>query len=266
MADLFTTGKWYHYARLPRHQQLLYMQIYNGLKSGKTDFSFPVEAHNGVYPTRDRIVDLFLHVIWDNPELYYVDATNTDIAYTPKAYGKARISYRNYFPVAQRPQVEQALRLRVDEILEDLHGRPEGYSRLHRLYRYMVENIQYMHDVNRDNTLKNLEARTVVGPLLSHLGVCAGYTKAFKLLCDQLGIGCFYIRGQGLGEKGWGNHGWNVVYLDGAFYHVDLTFESNHYHSDGKHRCQYFLRSDAAMEKDHRWDRSAFPIMANDYL
>ena len=147
--------------------------------------------------------------------------------------------------------VEQTLRMRVDEILDMLRSQPRGYGQLRKLYDHMVERIDYMDDVSKVNTLKNLEARTVTGPLLSRLGVCAGYAKAFKLVCDQLGNG------------GWGNHGWNVVYLDGAFYHIDVTFERGWYESTGRNQHRYFLRGDEAMAKDHQWDRNRFPAMAD---
>ncbi len=48
-------------------------------------------------------------------------------------------------------------------------------------------------------------------------GVCQGYAYAFKLLMDIAGIECYYASSTEL------NHGWNIVKLDGSFYHVDAT-------------------------------------------
>lgn len=266
MNELFITGRWYHYARLPEHEKKMYMQILDGLKARKTDFSFPTEKHGGVYPPRDRVLDLILQVLWDNPALYYVDATNIRLHVQTFPTGRARVEYTEYYPAALQPHVEQVLRMRVDEILNLLRDQAEGHSQLYRLLRYMAENLRYMYGVEKVDALKNLEARTVVGPLLNHLGVCAGNTKMFKLICDQLGIGCFYIHGQALTEQGWANHGWNVVYLDGAFYHVDVTFDCEQTRANRRLSCKYFLVGDAAMEADHRWDRSAFPAMPENYL
>lgn len=263
MEKLFKTGDWYHYARLPEHEKRMYMTIYNNLKKEAEDFTFRAERHNGVLPSWNRVLELFLHVIWDNPVLYQVDATNIGLAYDPLRSDIVRFSCTDHFPDDLEEAVEQTLRMRVDQILDMLHGQPKGYWQLRKLYDYMVESIDYMDDVSKVNNLKNLEARTVTGPLLSHLGVCAGYAKAFKLVCDQLGIGCFYLRGKGFGNGAWGNHGWNVVYLEGAFYHVDVTFERGRYESTGKNDHRYFLRGDAAMDDDHRWDRQRFPAMTD---
>lgn len=50
--------------------------------------------------------------------------------------------------------------------------------------------------------------------------VCAGYTKAFKYLCDLGGIECYAPTGD-LDDLG--SHAWNIVVLDGVSYFVDVT-------------------------------------------
>jgi hypothetical protein len=265
MADLFVTGRWFHYTLLPEHEKKIYMHIYTGLKDRNTDFTFPLEKVNGVYPPEDRIMDILGHVLWDNPAMYYVDGTNIRAYYQTNPAGKVRITYTEYYTPEQSARIEQILRMRVDEILDMLYDQAEGHPQIYNLYRYMIANIEYMYDVSRENTLSNLEARTIVGPLLTRLGVCAGVAKMFKLILDQLGIGCFYIRGDANGNKGWGKHGWNVVYLDGEFFHVDVTFDISYYKQTKRVQCKYFLRGDRFMWEDHRWDRSKFPPM-KDYF
>lgn len=49
--------------------------------------------------------------------------------------------------------------------------------------------------------------------------VCAGYSKAFKYLCDKVGIECKVVNGVAFG----GAHVWNVVTIDGNNYIVDVT-------------------------------------------
>lgn len=265
MAEVFVTGQWFHYARLPEHDKQLYMQIYNALKQRKSDVTFPVYAHEGAYPSEERILEIFLHVIWDHPCMYFIDGTNLSMCCETVHQGKIRMRYTEYFDPQLSKQVEQVLRMRTDAILEQLPLQADTYTKLCCLYRCLIANVRYMDDITPRNSLKNLEARTIVGPLLNHLGVCAGYTKTFKLLCDQLNIGCFYIRGMALGEYGWANHGWNVVYLDGKFYHVDVTFEVTGGTSENAATWLYFLKSDSSMQKNHRWDGSYFPVILEDY-
>ena len=49
--------------------------------------------------------------------------------------------------------------------------------------------------------------------------VCAGYSKAFKYLCDKVGIECKVVNGEMNGYA----HVWNVVTLEGKNYIVDVT-------------------------------------------
>lgn len=267
MAELFTTGEWYHYARYPKQEQEIYMDFYNGFQSRRPKFIIPLKKHGGVYPPMSRVLDIYYHVIGDNPALYYVDPTNVLLQHQRGSTQCVHVTCTEHYTPEQSRQIEQVLRMRVDEILCMLQDQAEGHPQIYKLYCHMLDHIRFAYDsVGDADRLNNLEAHTIVGPLLNHYAVCAGITKAFKLICDQLGIGCFYLRGEGLGDQGWGPHSWNVVYLDGAFYHVDITFDIGEFLSTGRKNCAHFLRGDAAMEKDHRWDRSLFPPMAEDYL
>lgn len=76
--------------------------------------------------------------------------------------------------------------------------------------------------MREDNTPDDL--RNVYGALVLKKAVCAGYASAFLYLMQQLGIECMYVRGNCSGE---GRHGWNIVKLEGDYYHVDVTWGDN---------------------------------------
>lgn len=46
-------------------------------------------------------------------------------------------------------------------------------------------------------------------------GACMAYAYSFQFLCDQAGIPCILKRG--------GNHQWNMVYIEGSWWDVDVT-------------------------------------------
>lgn len=67
---------------------------------------------------------------------------------------------------------------------------------------------------------------------------------------DRAGIPCELI-------SGWagGPHAWNIVQIDGEWYHVDTTWDDPIPNREGYVRYEYFLKSDAAMSFDHNnWD------------
>ncbi len=98
--------------------------------------------------------------------------------------------------------------------------------------------------------------------------VCEGYAKAFGLLMKLAGIECHYVTGlayNGLYSFGIG-HAWNIVKLDGSYYHIDTTWDDPSWDED-RIRYDYFLISDAQMSLDHEWqyDYTNYPICPADY-
>lgn len=67
--------------------------------------------------------------------------------------------------------------------------------------------------------------------------VCMGYTLAYDYLLRQVGIDSYYCSSSSL------NHAWNIVYIDGEKYHVDVTWDDPTYDRSGRVRHFNFLRS-----------------------
>lgn len=95
----------------------------------------------------------------------------------------------------------------------------ERYLMAHRAYGALVE-LEYGTDDGRGSV------------------VCEGYSQAFQLLCQRVGLPCAVVDGDG-GMKYVSlssNHAWNVIRLDGAWYAVDVTWddgESSAYFTGG---------------------------------
>ena len=66
---------------------------------------------------------------------------------------------------------------------------------------------------------------TSYGAFVNHNAVCQGYALAFKVLMDRAGIPCCYVSSDAI------NHAWNMVRLDGNWYHVDVTWDDPIYTS-----------------------------------
>ena len=51
--------------------------------------------------------------------------------------------------------------------------------------------------------------------------------KAVKILCDELGIWCIVALSDANPDKGIKyRHAWNVIRIDGKYYHLDVTFDN----------------------------------------
>ena len=58
--------------------------------------------------------------------------------------------------------------------------------------------------------------------------VCEAFGRAFKVICDELGIWCIMVFGHAgspsTPKKKWDAHCWNIVRIDNKYYHVDSTW------------------------------------------
>ena len=96
-------------------------------------------------------------------------------------------------------------------------------------------------------------SRTSYGALVDRTSVCAGYALAYERLMDQVGIPCEYVTGMTTN----GYHAWNIIQIDGEWYHVDVTWDDPIPNREGYVRYDYFLKSDYAMSRDHvSWEAS----------
>lgn len=57
--------------------------------------------------------------------------------------------------------------------------------------------------------------------------VCDGYARAYKILMDKAGIPTDYVSGSNRFNSNLSGHAWNLVKLDGTWYHVDVTWDDN---------------------------------------
>lgn len=124
------------------------------------------------------------------------------------------------------------------------------------IHDWIVKNTEYDYD-NYINGTVPPESYTAEGVLIYHRAVCEGYAETFKLFMDLLNIPCEIV----LGNTSKGLHGWNLVYLDGEWYHIDCTWDDSVPDQGPDYvGYTYCLIPDFIMEQtDHAWIRSNYP-------
>ncbi len=128
----------------------------------------------------------------------------------------------------------------------------EGMSDLQKviaLHDYLAINCEYDKE-NYDNHTIPDESYSAYGVLVNHTGVCNGYALAYGYLLEQVGIRSFKVRSAAM------NHAWNLVELDGSYYHVDVTWDDPTWDLVGRARHQYMLKSDNALAGHYDWEVS----------
>ena len=94
-------------------------------------------------------------------------------------------------------------------------------------------------------------ASTAYGSLVLSEANDKGAALAYVALCDGLGIACQVVEGHSNGAEERA-HWWNLVCLDGQWYHVDVT----RLDSDPR---QAFLATDAMLRGRYSWDAGDYP-------
>lgn len=69
-------------------------------------------------------------------------------------------------------------------------------------------------------------AATMYGALVLNSAVCQGYSMAYKYLLEAVDIPCSFAESETI------NHIWNIVYLNGVPYHVDVTWDDGDFGPD----------------------------------
>ncbi|MBR5381396.1 MAG: hypothetical protein IK136_02115 [Oscillospiraceae bacterium] len=93
---------------------------------------------------------------------------------------------------------------------------------------------------------------TAYGALIRGTATSEGFAMAMKLMCDRLGVDCVTV----LGRREGADCGWNLVNVDGEWYHLDAF------------RCalegmtEDFLKTDAEMSEYYLWDMTKYPASA----
>ena len=149
------------------------------------------------------------------------------------------------------PNTDEDARAIAEAVVDDLI-RPgmSDYDIALTLHDYLVLHCEY-NSARYGTGIRHM-AHDAFGALAIGDAVCEGYALAYEMLMETAGIPCEYVSGYANGA-----HGWNIVQIDGAWYHVDTTWDDPLNMSRDYVRYDYFLKSDSYMRRDHsRWTAS----------
>ena len=147
----------------------------------------------------------------------------------------------------QMRQENKAFWKKIKEIVaQETNAQMSDYEKAKALHDYLVLNNEY--DMRLYSGTLPGTSYSAYGALMKQTSVCAGYAWAYQLLLEEAGVPSEYVTG----ETTRGAHGWNVIQIDGEWYHVDTTWDDPIPDQKGRVRYDYFLRSDSYMKShDH---------------
>lgn len=130
---------------------------------------------------------------------------------------------------------------KIDELLSDITPGMSAYSREKLIHDRLLSGCTYAEDI--ESFSDGWSYFSAYGAVVEGRAVCEGYAKAFQLLMTRAGLECCTIRGTAEDVP----HMWNLVYLEGDWYHVDPTWDD----TDDFINYEYFNADDETILRNH---------------
>ena len=129
----------------------------------------------------------------------------------------------------------------VDNVIrEKITNSTPTKEKIKIIHDYIIDNTEYdklKYENKEDTTYKS---NTAYGVLIEGFGTCNGYADAMAIFLDKMNVINYKISND--------EHIWNLVYLEGKWYHLDLTWDDPI--SDMNiNRDTYFLITTDTLEK-----------------
>lgn len=221
----FSEEQYPYYGMLDPTLQQIYRQIYANAMELNTSFVPALAVSTNQVK---RVVEA---VYYDHPELFWLEGE-----YSCK-----------YLPSGICVEIT----LKYNSLVKDLEQAKNDFNECSEEILTGTENMQsiqekekYIHDVLLKIVVYDKDAdwnQSAYSAIVRGNTVCAGYTRAFQYLMQQLGIPCYYCTGFA-GE----DHAWNIVKIGDTYYNTDVTWDDT---EPGTY--QYFNQTDDAFASTH---------------
>lgn len=203
----FNTTCSYYYDQFDENARHLYDDLLLAVQAvdlSDADYeSVPQVMYSGL--SSDQLRDTVYMFAYDHPEYFWLQNSYQ------YGYGwTGNYVQLNIYPDYQNGAERQAAKAQIIEIGQNyIDGALEfdtDYERADYLTKQLQEDISYQKgDLDQSLASAFLQKKTV----------CAGYTKAYSLLANAVGIDTITLFGV--------NHGWNATKIAGRWYHNDVT-------------------------------------------
>lgn len=223
----------YYFSRMSKTEQA----VYHAMKAGFTELtpSFLVPRMEA-----RELAEIFFRMRLDYPEIFF------GVGFRYRSYpgsGNLEIIPEYLFEKSKIRDHQKAMKARTEKLVRPAMTLKEKEKEQY-IHDFICEHVRY-------DKLKKAYSHEIIGPLGQGVGVCEGIAKTVKILCDSLGIWCIIAVSEANPEKKIKyRHVWNIVRIDGTYYHLDATFDN----SLGKWdtlRYDYFNLDDARIFRDH---------------
>lgn len=182
-----------------------------------------------------EIMYIFTDVMYNSPEFFYADQKLV-YRYNTKGYVTS-LSFSYNMSYTKRTECKAFYEQEISYLVQEV----EAFALSD------AEKALYVHDALISSYAYDTE-ETIFDAynfLKERKGVCQAYALCYIAIMRELDIPCFMVVSKEM------NHSWNMVQIDGEWYHVDLVFDDPQPDRPGQVLHDHFLLSDAGIAADH---------------
>ena len=204
--------------------------------------SYDRYAYQQLDETTQKVYDQLLDCVMNHTES--ISLLSKDVDVLSKAYEAMVADYGNLFWISgyqyntyksgdtvigldfspkytmdyeQRRIYQEMIDTVCDEWLSGLDYNATDYDKAKYIFEILINNVDY--DLNSEDN------QNIISVFINRTTVCQGYADAAWYLLNELDIPCTIITGEANGES----HAWNLIYLDNAYYYMDVTWGNSKY-------------------------------------
>lgn len=132
---------------------------------------------------------------------------------------------------------------RLSSLFYQLDDDMTDLEKILAVHEWIVRETEYDYGNYLTGTIPD-ESYSYDGLFMNSLYVCSGYAAIMELLLSAMGIEITTVASDSM------DHAWNVVNIDGNYYHIDATWNDlgKDDKNEGRHTADYFVKSDEEME------------------
>lgn len=236
------------------------------LKEGLSKFETAVDIsafEYGISAEDIAEISSIINQVFVDPELFYLNVASVNVTAKNGIITKVKFEYNN--TIEEVTPIIEEFNQKVDSIISNnITEDMTDLEKALKLHDYIVLNSKYDLESTIEDYNGGISAYDI---LVMGNGVCQGYAQAYGYLLNHLGIETIMVTSEAM------VHAWNLVKIDGEWYHVDVTWDDPLPDAVGRVNHAYFMLSDEAIATEnqtrlsahHSWDSKGITATSTKY-
>ena len=235
--------------------------IISNLENRTSTFDFKWKGK--LQDCKDTASQILKEIVNTNPYEYYT-MTNIGIALTEANYETVTTTLNFTVKYRTTKSQEDNVTAQINDIISKLiSSSMTTVDKELVIHDWIVNNVQYD---------ASLSKYTAYDALANHSAVCQRYALLAYRMLMSADVQVKMVSGTANNGSGSESHAWNLVNIDGSWYHLDTTWDHLDTTWDEPSSSRpilshsYFNLTDDEISKDHTWDKTLYPTVSKIYL